>query len=153
MSASENEKIIDIKFDIDEVKKAEYLMSNFERRAKRVATIMFAKRCGIHTTGRAFLLPASYEVLLTYWDGYDAEFFDNCELRFPFEWLNKTDDELKEMYKPYWDERDEITRKYKEEQKRKEAEEEEAKQRIRESNEIKEYKKLKDIYGKYDVED
>lgn len=150
MSASENEKTIDTRFDIDDVRKAEHLMNSFERRAKRVATIMFAKRYGIRTTGRAFLLPADGQVLLSYWDGYDAELFDNCELRFPFEWLNKTDEELDAMYKPYWDERDEIARKHKEEQKRKEAEEEEARRCVRESNEFQEYLKLKKQYQKYE---
>lgn len=141
---------IDRKFDLDEVTKAEDLMTDFAERAAQVADVMFSSRYRIKSTGDAFLFPNG-KVQLFYWDGYGGERYDNYALVFPFEWLNKTDEELKAMYRSYWNEQDEIARKYKEEQERKEAEEEETKRRIRESNEFQEYLKLKRQYEKYDA--
>ena len=148
--SADGHRDIDRKFDIGEVAEAEDLIIDFEERAAQVAIIMFSGRYKIRSTGSADVFKDRNEVVLRYWDGYDAEPFDNCSMTFPFDWLNKTDEELNAMYKPYWDERDEIARKYKEEQKRKEAEEEEAKQRVRESNEFQEYLKLKKQYEKYE---
>lgn len=141
---------IDRKFDLDEVTKAEDLMTDFAERAAQVADVMFSSRYRIKSTGDAFLLPNG-KVQVLYWDGYDGELYDNCALVFPFEWLNKTDEELKAMYRSYWNEQDEIARKYKEEQERKEAEEKRAKELVRESEGFKEYQKLKKRYEKYDT--
>lgn len=138
------------KFDIDEVANAEDLITDFEVRAAQVAMIMFSGRYKIRSIGNAYAFKNRNEVDLHYWDGYDAEPFDNCSVTFPFDWLNKTDEELKAMYQSYWDEQDEIARKHREEQERKEAEEEEAKRQVRESNEFQEYLKLKEQYEKYE---
>lgn len=139
---------VDRKFNIDEVRKAEDLMVDFEHRATQVAYVMFGSRCGIKETGDAFVL-SNDKVRILYRDDIYSE-YDNCALEFPFEWLNKTDKELVAMYQKYWDEQDEIARKYKEEQERKKAEEEETKRCVRESNEFQEYLKLKRLYEKYE---
>lgn len=147
--SSTGHRDINRRFDIDEVAKAEDVMTDFTERAAQVADVMFGSRYRIETTGNAFVSPDG-KVRLLYWDGYDGERYDNCELEFPFEWLNKSDEELKAMYRSYWDEQDEIARKHREEQERKKAEEKEAKRRVRESNEFQEYLKLKKQYQKYE---
>ena len=138
-------------FDSSEIRHAEDLIVAFETRADEVAKLMFGKRRSIHSTGRTYLCGDDKTVCYTYWDGYDAEPYDNASIEFPFDWLNKTDEELKAMYDSYWAEQDEKRRKWEEEEAKRKAEEKKAKELIRESDGFKEYQRLKEQYKEYDL--
>ncbi len=157
------------KFVPEDIAAAQPMMEDFQERAEQVARLMFSRRYDMRESIRSYLLPAVLQVRHEYM-GTSENFPEvvSCALDFPFEWLNKTDEELNSMYDGYWEEFDrrlrelketeaEMLRKIRESNERRilELKETEAEtlRRIRESSEFKEYKKLKAIYGKYDDED
>ena len=87
------------RFDAQEVRKAEDLMTKFQHKAEEVVNFMFCDLEKIETHGDTFLSEDAKTVTHYFWDGYDAEPYDNCHVEFPFEWINMSYEEL-EAIKP-----------------------------------------------------
>ncbi len=127
------------RLDAQKIRHAEEVMTKFSHRAEEVANLMFGDHCKIETHGDTYLSNDGETVTHYYWDGYDAEPYDNCSVEFPFNWLNMSFEELKELKPKYWEE---VHRIQIEEEKRK-RKEEETKRIKEEEKERQEYERLK----------
>ena len=124
------------RLDAQEIRRAEDVVTKFKHRAEEVVNLMFGDHCKISSHGDTFLSDNGKTVIHYYWDGYDAEPFDNCSVEFPFDWLNMSFEELKEIKPKYWEEVEKLRKKTAEEIKRAQKEMDEQKER-------EEYERLK----------
>ena len=129
------------RFDIEEVRKAEDLISKFNHRAEEVVNLMFGDHDKIVTHGETYISTDGKTVTHSYWDGYDAEPFDNCDVSFPFEWINMSFEELKAIKPKFWEE--ELARRKHEQEFREHLEDEK-----HEREERAEYERLKAKFEK-----
>jgi len=123
------------KLNAQEIRHAEDVMTKFEHRTEEVVNLMFGGHCKIATHGDT-RLSAHGTVVHYYWDGYDAESFDNCSVEFPFYWLNMSFEELNEIKPKYWEDVEKLRKKTAEEIERNRKEMDEQKER-------EEYERLK----------
>ena len=124
------------RLDVNEIRHAEEVMTKFSHRTEEVVNLMFGDRCKIATHGDTWLSDNGRKVIHYYWDGYDAEPFDNASVEFPFEWLNMSFEELKEIKPKFWEEWEKLRKKTAEEIERTQKEMDEQKER-------EEYERLK----------
>ena len=114
------------RLDAQEICKAENLMIKFTHRAEEVVNLMFGDHDKIEIHGDTYLSEDGKTVIHYYWDGYDAEPYDNCSISFPFYWLNMNYEDLKAIKPKFWEE-ETVRRKkvWREERKKAEKESEE----------------------------
>lgn len=121
------------RLDVQEISHAEDVMTKFSHRTEEVVNLMFGDHYKIITHGDTYLtdniLTGEKYVKHYYWDGYDAEPFDNCSVEFPFDWINMTFEELKEIKPKYWEDMQKSRKKMAEEINRVQQEMDEQKER------------------------
>lgn len=127
-------------FDPEKIVEAEDLVGRFSERANEVTRILYSDLYCIRSHGSSCISVDGTTVIHFYWDGYDAEPFDNCSLSFPFDYVNMTNEELEALKPKVRAEVEEERRLAEEERERRQKEEVERKER-------EQYERLKEKFG------